>query len=147
MTRMACSAVIAVNPHLAEAISNGEHLHLSGRPEDARLARRFVQSQLDGLDPELVHTAVLLTSELVGNAVLHAGGPMLLGVSRLPARLLVTVADDNHAPVPHRPAPDLEMLAESGRGFQIIAEEAEDFGWHTLPDSAGKIVWFTLGIG
>jgi hypothetical protein len=27
-----------------------------------------------------------------------------------------------------------EMLAESGRGFQIIAEVAEDFGWHTLPD-------------
>jgi anti-sigma regulatory factor (Ser/Thr protein kinase) len=137
--------VIRDHPQLAEPIEPPTHQHLPGDMTDAGTARRFVRSQLADLDDELIHSAMLLTSELVSNAVLHAGGPTLLGVSRLPAHVLITVADDHRAALPKpRSAPDPEMLAESGRGFQIIAEIAEDFGWQTLPDREGRVAWFAL---
>jgi len=145
---MACSSVVAAHPYLTmgDTLLASSHMHLPGERADAGAARRFVAEQLADLDAELVQGAVLLTSELVSNAILHAGGAILLGVSRLPGHVLVTVADDNQGHLPHqRPAPDPEMLAESGRGFQIIAEVADDFGWHTLVDGIGKVAWFALG--
>src|SRR4051794_31753922 len=140
---MACDVVMQGNEQLVGAVDLAAHLHLSGRARDAYAARSFVAAHLGGLPTEVVESAKLLVSELVGNAVLHSGGPMILGVSRAREWLLVTVADDDHAHIPHqRPAPDPEMLAESGRGFQIIAAEAADFGWRTLPGGTGKVVWF-----
>ena len=146
---MACSSVIAAHPYLTlgDTLVAVAHQHLPGESVDAAAARRFVREQLTDFDGELVDAATLLTSELVSNAILHAGGAILLGVSRLPEHVLVTVADDNPMLVPkQRPVPDPEMLAESGRGFQIIAGVADDFGWHTPPGGVGKVAWFTLRI-
>ena len=142
---MTCTAVIGAHSHLADPLGPPAHRHLPGSLTDPAAARWFIRSELADIDDEVVQDALLLTSELVSNALLHAGGPTLLGVTRLPEHLLITVADDHHVvPPPRRPAPDPEMLAESGRGFQIIAEVAEDFGWQTLPDGDGKVAWFTL---
>src|SRR3954452_2476451 len=144
---VACSSVVTAHSYLAagDTLVASAHQHLAGAASDAGAARRFVREQLTDLDAETLHCATLLTSELVSNAILHAGGAILVGVCRLPDQVLVTVADDNHLVVPkQRAAPDPEMLAESGRGFQIIAEMAEDFGWQTLGDGIGKVAWFTL---
>ena len=117
---MACSSVIAAHPYLTvgDTLIASAHQHLQGESVDAAAARRFVREQLNDFDGELVHSATLLTSELVSNGILHAGGAILLGVPRLPEHVLVTVADDNHMLVPkQRPAPDPEMLAASGRAW------------------------------
>ena len=142
---MACTVVMENNPQLGSATRSAQHHHLEGRPQDANAARTFVGSQLAGAEDDVVEAAKLLTSELVTNVLLHVGGPMLVGVSRSRDWILVTVADEERRAVPRpRPAPDIEMLAESGRGFQIIVAEATDFGWHTMPDGTSKVVWFTL---
>lgn len=41
-------------------------------PEKVTLARRFGRSVLDGVAPDVVHTAELLVGELVTNVVIHA---------------------------------------------------------------------------
>jgi anti-sigma regulatory factor (Ser/Thr protein kinase) len=46
-------------------------LALPARPEAARMARRELLSR--GLDDDLSHTVMLLTTELIANAVRHAG--------------------------------------------------------------------------
>jgi len=141
---MDCSAAIRADPRLSKLFDAGVHHHFDGRVEDVREARQFTRSELAGMPLDLVHTATLLTSELVTNAVLHAAGPLVVSIIRLPDRLLVAVSDDDAGAPLSRPAPDAEMLAESGRGFQVIAAEADDFGWQVLPDGLGKSVWFAL---
>jgi len=97
---VACSSVIAAHPYLTfgDTLVASAHQHLQGESVDA--AAGFVREQLNDFDGELVHSATLLTSELVSNGILHAGGAILLGVPRLPEHVLVTVADDNHMLVP-----------------------------------------------
>jgi anti-sigma regulatory factor (Ser/Thr protein kinase) len=142
---MACDIVTQANPQLVQAAQTAEHRHMQGRAQDANAARVFVASQLRSLPDDVVYTARLLTSELVANVVLHAGAPFVLGVSIAPDWVLITVADEDRRSKPRpRAAPDPELLAESGRGFQILSSEAADFGWHTMPNEVGKVVWFTI---
>jgi len=141
---MGCPAAIRADPRLAALVDAGVHQHFAGQREDARSARQFAREQLAGLPLDVAQTAVLLTSELVTNALLHVTGPLVVSVIRLPDRLLVAVSDaESDVPQKH-PAPGPELLAESGRGFQVIAAEADDFGWQVLPDGLGKAVWFSL---
>ena len=56
-------------------------------------ARRWIGARLGDLPDHLVHTAALLTSELVSNAVLHAGTPLVVSVHRSSDRVRVDVAD------------------------------------------------------
>src|SRR4051794_35713825 len=60
--------------HSSRAIapeSSGVLLALEPRPESARLARRALASH--GLHEDVEHTVTLLATEVVGNAVRHAG--------------------------------------------------------------------------
>ncbi|MBZ5739162.1 ATP-binding protein [Nocardioides mangrovi] len=96
---------------------------------------------------ESTETALLLTSELVTNAVLHAGGNPVLDIDVQPARLRVTVTDGG-APLPDQPdAPVTPApLAESGRGLFLVETLADR--WGSEPRSPyGKAVWFELGPG
>ena len=55
----------------------------SPTPEGVRAARHFVQAALDDIDPDVCDTAVLLTSELATNAILHARTEFDVAVARL----------------------------------------------------------------
>ena len=56
-------------------------------------ARHWIGAELGDLPDDLVHTAALLTSELVSNAVLHAGTPLVVSVHQSSDRVRVDVAD------------------------------------------------------
>jgi hypothetical protein len=112
-------------------------------PADGRaagLARRVVRRRLEGwhLD-DLLDTAVLLTSEVVSNVIVHTASAPAIGLARLGAGIRVTVVDES--PVPPRRRWH-STTATTGRGLQMLQELADDWGWDPL--GAGKAVWFVL---
>ena len=103
------------------------------------LARNFV---LEGLGKATVdrEVALLLTSELVTNAIRHAGTRFEVDVA--PAgddRVCISVTDAS--PVVPRPL-DAPPEAQSGRGLFFVEQYAAD--WGVEMTSAGKRVWFVL---
>ena len=89
-----------------------------------------------------VDTAVLLTSELVANAVIHGGTPgkpVLLVLVDLGAQLRVEVHDPGGRGVGRaRSVAD----GESGRGLAIVSALADYWDWE--PTVWGKVVYFGL---
>jgi anti-sigma regulatory factor (Ser/Thr protein kinase) len=111
-----------------------------GVPASAGRARKFVTSALTAADrQESIDVAVLLTSELVANAVLHAGTVLEVVVRVLPERLGIEVHDQGGGqPVRRRYSP----TSGTGRGLVLVEELAHD--WGTVLTEAGKFVWFEL---
>jgi anti-sigma regulatory factor (Ser/Thr protein kinase) len=103
-------------------------------------ARRFSDEVLDewGLT-EARDTVRLLVSELVINAVRHAGTEVALCLRRDAGGLLIEVSDGSTAPPvvrsPTRNTP-------TGRGLQIVEHLSDEWGVHVGPN--GKTVWFAL---
>jgi anti-sigma regulatory factor (Ser/Thr protein kinase) len=121
-----------VQPSLSVALTAG--------PAAAAEARRHVQAAIEtwgvSADP---YVAALLTSELVTNAVRHAGGPAKLFVTCSCGQLSVYVHDRS----PELVAPlDTSVDAEDGRGLMLVASLATRWGCYRT--SAGKAVYFTL---
>lgn len=116
-------------------------------PGDARAvrhARRFTSRLCEraGLDGDMCATAVLLTSELVTNAVVHGRSEARLRVLVGQGRIRVEVGDDNSRyPVVQAADPD----ALDGRGLQLLDVVATR--WGVREDTVGKIVWFELQVG
>jgi anti-sigma regulatory factor (Ser/Thr protein kinase) len=113
---------------------------LAASTEAAAQARGVVRDLLrQGQRPDMVDTACLLTSELVANAVVHAGAPVELVVDLDKARLAVEVIDASA----DDPAPrDAEPLATSGRGLAMVEHLAD--AWGVTRIVPGKSVWFSL---
>ena len=111
----------------------------SPTPEGARAARHFVQAALDDVDPEVCDTAVLLTSELATNAMLHARTDFEVAVARLEYVLRIAVTDGNtRLPQPSMAPAD----ATSGRGLALV--DAMASAWGADRHGRGKTVWFEL---
>jgi anti-sigma regulatory factor (Ser/Thr protein kinase) len=84
--------------------------------------------------------AILLTSELVTNAVLHGEPPFTLTVLGQATGLRVEVADASPSP----PRPRQHVVGDiGGRGLALVGDLASDWGAISVPDD-GKVVWFTL---
>ncbi|GAA4509967.1 hypothetical protein GCM10023191_071940 [Actinoallomurus oryzae] len=118
---------------------------LARRPEEVATARRFVAKVL-GERPETA-TAVLLTSEAVTNAVIHATGPAVtVAVAETAAGLRVEVGDGGADTVPTiRERGDLRPdgeLREGGRGVLLIRRLAARSGFRA--DESGLTYWFEL---
>jgi anti-sigma regulatory factor (Ser/Thr protein kinase) len=115
-------------------------LPIDGRSVAA--ARRFLRTTLDGQQAASTGDAVLMTSELVTNAVRHAHTLLRVMVSIADQTLRVEVSDDDPTlPV----APDPEHHATSGRGLRIVDDLADT--WGITPTTDGKTVWFELHLG
>lgn len=109
-------------------------------PCSVATARRMVRSFLSPALPEhLVRVAVLLTSELVTNAVVHATTPFRLDVVAHDDVVRVAVADG--AAGAAEPARTVDA-AEHGRGLQLV--DALSSRWGTDRLAEGKRVWFEL---
>ncbi|GAB2759290.1 ATP-binding protein [Nocardioides pakistanensis] len=110
------------------------------RPSSVGQARAMVRELLTaaGRD-DLVETAELLVSEIVTNAIVHAGTPIDVAVSFVDGGLRVEVTDGS----PHVPSPrDYGPSAGTGRGLMLLEELGED--WGVLPEDPGKTVWFHI---
>lgn len=103
-------------------------------------ARRYVGARLDELEATAVtEVATLLTSELVTNAIVHAGGCVRLRVSVHDSTVRVTVED------PSREQPRVRRTtsdAVTGRGLALVAAMSDRWGAALLDE--GKAVWFEL---
>jgi anti-sigma regulatory factor (Ser/Thr protein kinase) len=119
-------------------------LTIPGRAEHVREARAFVAKALGDTDP-LADVAVLLTSELVTNAVVHsdsrgADGTVALMLIEMPGGLRVEVADcgsDLSIPVVKS-----DVFVSEGHGLLLVQTLADQWGY--VRDEVGTIVWFWL---
>lgn len=106
-----------------------------------RAGRRFAAEVLTEWNlPQLVEDAQLGTSELVTNAVRHAGTEVELSL-QLGDAVTIEVRD-REPELPRSERVEFDPTAESGRGLQIVAAICDDWGVTAQPD--GKAVWFTL---
>jgi anti-sigma regulatory factor (Ser/Thr protein kinase) len=86
-----------------------------------------------------IPSAQLIVSELVANAVLHAGTTVELSVALRGQAIQVSVRDGSPDSVqPGRPG----QSAEGGRGLLVVASLATD--WGCLRTRDGKVVWASI---
>jgi anti-sigma regulatory factor (Ser/Thr protein kinase) len=105
-------------------------------------ARALVRAVLAswGVGDDAAFDALLVVSELVGNAALHSSHHAAhLDVTLNPLGLLVAVRDGSEVVPAPRPVTPLD---ESGRGYMIIEGLALSWGVEDEPD--GKRVWALL---
>ena len=117
-------------------------LALDPDPSSASAARRAVEAALreQGAAEDLVDTATLLVSEVVTNAVLHAGTPLLVRCAADPSSARIEVEDQS--PV----VPSALCHAEdatTGRGLCLVEALAAASGIELTGQS--KVVWFVVG--
>ena len=118
---------------------------VASRPESAATARRLTQVVVLrqwGLTPKMTEDAVLLVSELVGNAVRHTGARVFgLRMRRRRGWIRVEVRD------PSRGLPCLMPVQEmdiSGRGLFLVDKLSDRWGVDLLP--RGKTTWFEMRV-
>ena len=115
-------------------------LQLAPERSNVAVARRFVMDAVHRLGQEAVaDIAELLTSEVVTNAVLHAGTALQLRVLRANGGVRIEVTDGATA-APTRRRYSAE--AATGRGLGLVEALAAE--WGTRTETAGKTVWFTV---
>jgi anti-anti-sigma factor len=106
-----------------------------------RWARRFATTTCTtwGL-PAVADEVALLASELVTNAVVHAGGAAQILLQRCGEDLTVAVLDGSDAAPTARSAQPWE---ESGRGLHLVEALSRADGTYPRP-GGGKVVWCTI---
>ncbi len=122
-------------------VQRPRRISLTAGPAAAAEARRQVRAAICAWDaPVDLDVAVLLTSELVTNAISHeAGATVTLTITCICGQLRVDVHDTSYAAPVLMDAP---ADAEAGRGLMLVASLSTDWGFHRTP--AGKAVYFTL---
>ena len=116
---------------------------MAAQPASVSAARRFVRGVLGpGALPSLVDDAALVVTELVSNAVLHAGGPITLSasVAHDGSAVRLEVADTSPVPPVLR---EYGNVASTGRGLTLVARLASR--WGIEPADSGKRVWVEIG--
>ena len=121
---------------------HGCRVRLTAGPAAAAEARSQVRAAICTWDvPVDPSVAVLLTSELVTNAIRHeAGQAIILDLGCACGQLRVDVHDTSRFLPTLVDAP---ADAEAGRGLMLVASLSDDWGCYRT--RAGKAVYFTLG--
>ena len=118
---------------------------LPSRPESAGTARRLTQIVVLrhwGLSPKLTEDAVLLVSELVGNAVRHTGARVFgLRMKRRRGWIRVEVRDPSRGLPCLMPVQEMDL---SGRGLFLVDKLSDRWGVDLLP--RGKTTWFEMRV-
>lgn len=117
-------------------------LRVRHEPASAAIVRRNLESELSqlGVVPDAIDLVLLVTTELVGNAVRHSApddqASLDVEWDLTGDRVMVRVADASPA-LPRRqyPRPD----QSEGRGLGIVTAVAESWGADT--SASGKRVW------
>jgi len=124
---------------MGEAGSWSYESELPAVPASVWTARGFICRHLE--DHELAHLADdvrLVASELVTNALVHAGTAFVVTLRGTPGRVLLTVRDGSSV-LPVRP-PAGPALEPGGRGLAIVAELSDEWGVVRVPGRE-KSVW------
>jgi len=115
---------------------------LPPHPVAPRAARAFVaRTLLDWKLTQAIGAGCLVASELVTNAIVHAGSDIDLSLSWY-GRLLRVAVRDGSADLPEWQGPALDL---HGRGLMIVAGCSR--AWGVLPAAdGGKVVWAVLDV-
>jgi DNA-binding CsgD family transcriptional regulator len=130
-----------------------DHMQLNLRPlrRAPEQARRLVAEAARGWAlPQLVHPAELAMSELVTNAVQHAGTDILVTVSRRPSGIYLAVRDGSTVLPPQAGGSDAGADArpdEYGFGLWLVDQIAAAWGALPTHERPGKVVWATVRPG
>jgi serine phosphatase RsbU (regulator of sigma subunit)/anti-sigma regulatory factor (Ser/Thr protein kinase) len=118
----------------------GDELWLAAFPTNVSHARRWITRQMGVCGArEAIDVVVLLTSEIVTNAIVHAGTPLTLRVDTEGERVRIAVSDG----APQVPAMgEFDLHSAGGRGMALLDTLADDWGVQVEPD--GKTVWFDV---
>ena len=122
-----------------DSVTEVHHLRLEPLPWLVAVARTFVDEHAPPLPPDTRDALLLLTSELVTNAVLHGRSPLEVGITVTQESVLVTVHDLDQA----RPAPQPYVPREGGWGLGLVAALADESALERHLDG-GKTAWFRL---
>jgi anti-sigma regulatory factor (Ser/Thr protein kinase) len=115
-------------------------LRLKPGPTAPHLARNAIRQLLAGCDSDAIDRALLITSEAVTNAVIHAATEITVNAEVVENRLRVDIEDgDEQIPVPRTP-----RGARGGFGLHVIGQLASR--WGVAPRDNGKAVWFELSL-
>ncbi|MET8586860.1 ATP-binding protein [Streptomyces collinus] len=122
------------------------------RPADARRTVRQAVADRCGAravpgDDVALEDALLVTSELTTNAILHGGGITGFDVDVDPGTVRVTVCDrSDDVPVVHDPVDDRGRFRLGGRGWPIVCRLARDVSVAGLP-CGGKRITAVVPLG
>lgn len=136
-----------ISPTPISSVTELIRARFPAEPVSVPRSRRFVDQLLVRAEHQLQcqqsgslrANAVLLTSELATNAVVHARTWFEISV-RTSARLVRVEVTDTDETIPQMAA--LTESAERGRGLRIVDGIAS--AWGVEPGQRGKTVWFEL---
>ncbi|MEU5839001.1 ATP-binding protein [Streptomyces diacarni] len=124
-----------------------EGFELPAHTSSVARARAHLRSHLLrwGFPEDLGHTAQLVISEFVTNAVLHTDtGRIGCSIHLDGSRLRIEVTDEGtqtRAPQPRSAGPD----EVNGRGLQLVGALAQRWGVSARDTRCGRVVWAELG--
>ena len=126
-----------------ENLASGVQRRLPPHASSVGEARRLVRAELIETGREdLVDAAELLVSELVTNALVHAGTTIEITARVSDTGLRVEVEDGS----PNLPAPrHHSRMAGTGRGLRLLQQMVDSWGAH--PHADGKVGCVDLGTG
>jgi len=104
-------------------------------PRSVADARHELAAQLARWGCARVSDSLLIFSELVTNAIKHAGGATRIVVVHKDRTLRLEVHDDTH----NVPTVRKSDGAPGGFGLRIVAQLSESWGWEQ--NATGKVVW------
>jgi anti-sigma regulatory factor (Ser/Thr protein kinase) len=126
--------------------NTADALGLPGTLDAPRLARAWLTPRLSDVPTAVASDALVITSELVTNAVVHGHSEVHVSLRRTPPALWVAVADEDPT-VPVLPAQPVAATQTSGRGLFIVNRLANAWGVDLHDATPGKTVWFRLNTG
>lgn len=139
---MSCERVLPHALPAGEAVEDSFHLHLDPVPRLVGAARSFVAEHAPPLPAETQDALLLLTSELVTNAVLHARTPLEVGIVVAEQSVLVAVFDLDLTRATQQPY----ATREGGWGLGLVSALAEASALQPHAEG-GKTAWFRLPRG
>jgi anti-sigma regulatory factor (Ser/Thr protein kinase) len=116
---------------------------LLSTPYSARIARFYIRAALTYHDlGGYITDAEMITSELVTNAMVHAGkagfGIEVVHLTELSGVAVIVIDSSPVPPVRQDPTAG----SEHGRGLNIVEALSTEWGWR--PEAPGKVVWAIL---
>ncbi len=126
------------SPDRSSPMNGRAEISLKAIPDSVPRARRFILA-LEWADGASHERLAILTTEVVTNAVLHAGTGFLVRATELPGGIRVAVTDRSTSPPVMQ---DYGPNSPTGRGLHIVDAMADR--WGVDPTDSGKTVWFEV---
>ncbi|MDT7543955.1 MAG: hypothetical protein QOE99_65 [Actinomycetota bacterium] len=134
---MSCYRLSGTAIPIEDIVESTDHIHLDPIPRVVAESRRFVAEHVPGISTSLREVLLLLTSELVTNAVIHARTALEVGVTVTDNSVVVTVHDEDLGPA----EPDAAREGGWGLGLVSSLSDASDLERHP---GDGKTAWFRI---